>query len=52
MVIALGTIWMLKRLHGTPGRNFSFPQIPQSFADFSCVDLRNQRHQPPNKKRW
>jgi hypothetical protein len=21
-------------LHGSPGRNFSFPQIPQIFADF------------------
>jgi hypothetical protein len=34
MVIALNTVWMLEGSHGSPGRNFSFPQIAQIFADF------------------
>jgi hypothetical protein len=37
MVIAANTLWMLAGSHGTPRRNFSFPQIPQIFADFSAL---------------
>jgi hypothetical protein len=34
MVIRFYTIRKLEGSHGSPRRNFSFPQIPQIFADF------------------